>query len=73
VLLVNKSLVTGNEHFKAVPFRSPQQFTVGQFTPSEVRSGDDFVVAERNEARSQLVRDIVVEEYPQGVGCKRCE
>ncbi len=72
-LLIDKSLVAGNEHLKAVLFGPSQQFTIGQSTPSQVRSGDDLVAAERNEVRSQLVREIVVEQNFQGVGCTRCE
>ena len=73
VLLIAKSLVAGNEHLKAVLFGPPQKFTIAQSTPSRVKSGDDLVTAERNEARSQLVREIVVEQNLQGVGCTRCE
>ena len=52
VLLIEKALIAGNKNLYAAFFRSPQQLTVFQITPSHVRSGDEIVPAEQVKAGS---------------------
>jgi hypothetical protein len=56
VLLIDKASIASDKNLKPVFFRGPQQFAVFQFTPSQVGSGDDLMIAERAKAGSKLVR-----------------